>query len=57
MHDMKVSIFFSDRVYILLPSKHNRHNSSSVLGNLQEGGLCQIEMLKRRIAPPTIVIR
>jgi len=34
-----------------LPSKRHRHNSSPVLSYFEEGWLCQVEVLWRRIAP------
>lgn len=42
---------------LLLPSEGNWDNPSSVLGNLQESRLSQIEVLERGVAPATIVIR
>ncbi len=39
------------------PSKGNGHDSSTVLSNLQESRLGQIEVLEGRVAPATIVVR
>lgn len=39
-----------------LPSEEYRDNPSTILSNLQESRLSQIEVFERRIAPPAIVI-
>ena len=36
--------------------ERNGDNSCSVLGNLQEGRLGQVEVLEGRVAPPTVVV-
>lgn len=40
----------------MLPFEEYRDNSGTIGCNVQESRLSQIEVLKRRIAPPTIVI-
>lgn len=40
-----------------LPSEEYGYNSSSILSNVQESRLGQIKVLKRGVAPATIVVR
>lgn len=40
-----------------LPSERNGDNSGAVLGDLYEGGLGHVEVLTRRVAPATVVVR
>lgn len=47
----KVTFF---NFFIFLPSERDRDNSSSILSDMQESRLGQIEVLKRRITPTTI---
>ena len=40
----------------MLPSEGDWDNPSAVLGDLQEGGLGQVEVLEGRVAPATVVV-
>lgn len=47
---------YSSFLHTWYSSEGNRHNSGAVLCDLQEGRLCQIEVLEGRIAPTAIVV-
>ena len=40
-----------------IPAEGDRDDSGPVLGNLEEGRLGHVKVLKRRVAPPTIGVR
>lgn len=56
VNDLWHCLFDKNYLYVL-PSERYRNDSGLIFRDVQESRLCQVEVLARGIAPPTIIIR